>query len=155
MTQSLTNRTLLIQVVLLAHAAALVGIFTSFYMGAASFAYFLMVFGMHYRRGNRLAHRKLMFSAMGIDLLLVLILEIQRNAVQTVAALELSPLQFGHVLASTSALTLYLPMILLGKKLWNQEDARIRLWHKRIGITAFALRTLGFLLMFSLLSRQL
>lgn len=154
MTRSLTIRTALIQAVLLAHAAVLVGIFTSLYMGAASFAYFLMVLGMYYRRKNRRAHRKLMFSAMGIDLSLVLLLEIQRNAVETVAALDLSPLQFGHVLASALAVTLYLPMVLLGKKLWREENAQTRLWHKRIGITAFALRSLGFLLMFSLLGRN-
>jgi hypothetical protein len=154
MTRSLAHRSLLIQAVLLAHAAALVGVFTSFYMGAASFAYFLMVLGLRYRRESRLAHRKLMFSAMGIDLSLVLLLEIQRNAIETVAAFDLTAWQFSHVLASTLAVTLYLPMIILGKKLWEREDARIRLWHKRIGITAFVLRSAGFLLMFSLLSRQ-
>lgn len=131
----------------------MIGLFTSFYMGMASFAYFLMVHGMRQRKQNRWGHRKLMFSAMGIDLGLVLLLEIQRGAIETVAALELSPWQFGHVLASTLAVALYLPMIILGKKLWSQESANTRLWHKRIGITAFALRSVGFVLMFSLLSR--
>lgn len=153
MTRSLTQKPILLQVALLGSAALGIGFFTSFYMGAASLAYFLMVLGLRYRRENRLVHRKLMFSAMGMDLSLVLLLEIQRSAIETVVALELSPWQFGHVLASTLAVTLYLPMILLGKKLWDKEDAGIRLWHKRIGITAFGLRTIGFLLMFSLMSR--
>jgi len=145
---------MLLLAVLAAALAIGIGLVTSFYMGAASFAYFLLLAGMKVRRVNRLLHRRLMFSAMGIDLALVLLLEIQRNAVETVVALDLSPLQLGHVFTSTLAIALYLPALLLGRKLWAKEDARVRLWHKRIGITAFALRTAGFLLMFSLLGRN-
>jgi hypothetical protein len=126
---------------------------TSLYMGTATFAFFLMLFGMYCRRRDRNRHRALMFSAMGIDLSLVLILEIQRSAMETVLAFDLNPLQISHVLASTLALLLYLPLILLGTSLWGQESARTRLWHRRLGFAAFTLRTIGFLLMFSLIGR--
>jgi hypothetical protein len=133
--------------------ALLIGFLASPYMGLASLAYFLMVGGMGMRKRDRWLHRRLMYSAMGIDLSLVLFLEWQRNAMETVAALSLTPLQFGHVLSSTSALLLYLPLILLGKKLWEQERSSLRKWHRGVGIAGFFLRSLGFLLMFSLLGR--
>jgi len=119
------------------------------YMGAASFAYFLMVAGIFYRRRHRGKHRALMISAMSIDLGLVLLLEFQRGAIGTVISLEMGALPLAHVAFSTAALLLYGPLIFLGRALWAGQKART--WHRRLGLTAFALRSLGFLLMFSLL----
>lgn len=126
---------------------------TTPYMGAATFAYGLMISGMYFRKTDNLAHRRMMYSAMAIDLSLVLLLEAQRNAIGTVIAMDLGILPFAHVACSTLALLLYGPMILLGRKLTNDDRPGIRLWHRRLGITAFCFRTLGFFLMFSLLGR--
>lgn len=134
-------------------AALLVALFATPYMGAATFAYALMATGLFFRKSNRFLHRKLMFSAMGIDLSLVLLLELQRSAVETVVALKLGPWQFAHVLASTLALLLYGPMIYLGKTLWEKNNPRLQQLHRGLGILTFLLRTVGFLLMFSLLDK--
>jgi hypothetical protein len=130
------------------------GFFTTFYMGAATFAFGLMISGMAFRRRFRRDHRFVMYSAMAIDLLLVLILEFSRDAIGTVVSFKLGPWQSAHVLASTLAVVLYLPLIVIGTKLWKSEMPKLRLWHRRLGILTFALRTLGFVLMFSLLWKQ-
>jgi hypothetical protein len=154
MAKLLFRRWLPLSVLAAATIAAAIGLVTSLYMSIAALGYFLMLAGIAARRENRILHRRLMFAAMGMDLCLVILIEIQRSAMETLVALGLSPLQLGHVLASTLALALYLPVLLLGRKLWAKEDAGTRLWHKRLGITAFGLRTVGFLLMFSLLGRS-
>jgi hypothetical protein len=146
-------RTFPLLLALLAALGLAIAALTTPYMGAASFAYFLMVAGLAFRLRHRLLHRRLMFSAMGIDLSLVLLLELQRSAIGTVIALEMGSWQFAHVLFSTLALLLYGPMIYLGKALWSRETPGLRTWHKRVGIAAFTFRTLGFVLMFSLLER--
>lgn len=134
-------------------SATLVALFCTPYMGVATFAYALMVTGLFFRKSDRFLHRKLMFSAMGIDLSLVLLLELQRSAVETVVALKLGPWQFAHVVASTLALLLYGPMIYLGKTLWEKNNPRLRRLHRNLGILTFLLRTIGFTLMFSLLDK--
>lgn len=128
-----------------------IGLYTSPYMGVASLAYFLMVWGIWMRKRDRWAHRKLMFTAMGIDFSLVLFLEITRSAVDTVSSGSLNTWQFLHVLFSTLALLGYGPMIYWGKSLDALESPRIRFWHRNIGILTFLFRTLGFFLMFSML----
>ena len=129
--------------------AVAIGLSATPYMGAATFAYFLMVTGIFYRKRDREKHRALMIAAMSIDLFLVLLLEFQRDAIGTVIALDMGFLPLAHVAFSTAALILYGPLIFLGRKLWAGKESR--LWHRRLGLTAFALRSLGFVLMFSLL----
>jgi len=131
--------------------AMAIGLSASPYMGVASFAYFLMAFGVFLRKRDRWLHRKLMFTAMGIDFSLVLFLEITRSAVDTASSGSLTVLQFSHVLFSTLALLGYGPMIYWGKSLYESESPRIRYWHRNIGILTFVFRTLGFFLMFSML----
>ena len=144
---------------LLGASAALVGAGTAIaatpYMGLATFSYFLMVAGIVCRRGSRHAHRAFMLSAVTIDLSLVLALEWQRGATATAAAFTLSPWQTAHVAASTLAVILYVPLLWAGFRLWQAEGPSLRRRHRILGITAFVLRTLGFLLMFGLLGREL
>ncbi|RZA08050.1 MAG: hypothetical protein EOP11_05995 [Proteobacteria bacterium] len=125
--------------------------FTTLYMGVATFAYALMILGMVWRRRARETHRQLMFSGMGIDLSLVLLLELQRSATATAFGFKLGPWQMAHVGASTLAVALYLPMIYVGMKLMEKETAGTRKLHRRLGYTTFFFRSLGFVLMFSLL----
>lgn len=123
------------------------------YMALATFSYCLMVAGVACRRGARHAHRAFMLSAVVIDLALVLALEWQRGATATAFAFTLSPWQTAHVAASTMAVILYVPLLWAGLRLWRMEHPSRRRLHRNLGITAFLLRTLGFLLMFSLLGR--
>lgn len=128
-----------------------IGYFATPYMGAATLAYSLMVAGIYFRLRAKHLHRALMFSAMGIDLCLVLLLEFQRDAIGTVIALDMGILPLAHVVCSTAALLLYPFLIYLGRNLWSIPSPKTRRKHRLLGITAFALRSLGFVLMFSLL----
>ncbi len=122
------------------------------YMAGASFSYLMMICGVLYRM-KRIPHATFMAMAIGIDLTLVLVLELQRHAVETALKFSLTPLQQAHIGASTVATILYFPLVALGVRgLKRKLGARGRSWHMGIGIAAFVFRTLGFFLMFSLLS---
>lgn len=125
------------------------------YMLIASGSYFIMLLGiLAIKMKDIVWHPRLMTLAMGLDLFLVLILELQRDAIKTAVSFELTPLQMGHIGASTIATALYFPTFYFGYKRWIQKDmspANLKRHHK-FAITAFLFRTLGFLLMFTLLS---
>lgn len=132
--------------------AVLVAIKATPYMLIASFAYGCMVLGILNRRNGKL-HAKLMATAIGLDLILVLFLEATRGAIAEAVAMDMTILQQLHILFSTLAVVLYFPLIYIGlKNLKHQSSPDQKIWHRRLGFTAFALRSLGFLLMFSLLS---
>jgi hypothetical protein len=136
-------------------AFCLVGIawFMTPYMVAAAFSYFLMVAGLVYRRQKDI-HYKLMSSSIGLDLLIVLILEVSRDAVATAAGMKLPPLQQAHIFASSLAVLFYFPVVTLGVlRLKGSKSRKVLSSHKALGITAFIFRTLGFILMFSLLKK--
>lgn len=124
------------------------------YMVVATFSYFLMVAGLVYRRQKNI-HYKLMSSSIVLDLLIVLILEISRDAVATAAGMKLPPLQQAHIFASSLAVLFYIPVVTLGVlRLKGSKSRKVLLSHKALGITAFIFRTFGFILMFSLLQKS-
>lgn len=124
-------------------------------MMVATFAYYLMVVGIFNRR-RRVLHVTLMGSAILLDLGLVLVLEIQRSAINAALNYPYTGWQTAHIVASTLAVLFYLPTIVLGlKRLRNPKiTPSVRLWHMRVALTAFSLRTVGFVLMFTMLSRH-
>lgn len=117
----------------------------------ATFCYFLLVSGIALRKRSQRAHNMLMLSGVAGDLALVLVLQVQRHAVQTAVAFSLSPLQQAHVGFSTVATALYLPLLYLGWKQWRHPGSVKPGLHRKLGMIAFFCRTAGFLLMFSLL----
>jgi hypothetical protein len=137
-------------------ALAILFQFVTPYMSVAGFAYALMITGVLVRKRHRALHALLMGTAIGLDLMVVLLLEIQRNAVATAASFTLSPLQQAHIAASSIATLLYFPVLTLGLiRLKNPSAAEaLRGWHMKLGILAFIFRSLGFLLMFSMLNRH-
>jgi hypothetical protein len=122
------------------------------YMLIATFSYSLLLWGFLQRR-NRNMHVPLMNAGIAIDIFLVLLLELQRDAIGTAMGFGLNPFQQGHIAASTVALVLYFPLLWLGWRLHlgKTQSMKTKEWHKRMGIAAFAFRSIGFLLMFSLL----
>ncbi len=124
----------------------------SFYMALASGAYFLMLSGVVLRR-ERTLHMALMLTAIFTDLSLVLVLELQRSAIETALSMAMSPLQQAHIFCSSLALLLYFPVVILGVKSFFASVSRgkYRAWHMRLGLLALTFRSLGFLFMFSLL----
>lgn len=121
-------------------------------MRVAGIAYALMATGVWMRKKSKRAHAALMSSAISLDLMLVLILAVKRNAVATALEFSLGPWQQAHIAASTVALLLYFPIVALAvARLRNPNGApELKAWHARIGILAFVFRTIGFLLMFSM-----
>lgn len=125
------------------------------FMVAATLAYFFIVMGIYTRKRERNTHVKFMAAGIGIDLTIVLTLEFQRQAINTAIEMSMSWLQISHVLASTAAVIFYLPVVTLGILHIKGRAKNIPAnWHKRLGITAFVFRTLGFALMFSLLTKS-
>jgi hypothetical protein len=85
-----------------------------------------------------------------LDLVLVLVLEAGRGAIAEALSFEMSLPQQLHILFSTLALVAYFPLIVLGAQVFR-GSSRWTTTHRSLGIVAIGLRTLGFLLMFSLL----
>ena len=88
-----------------------------------------------------------MLTGISLDIILVLYLELSRNAVDTALSFKLEPIAQAHIAVSTLALILYFPLLYLGYKLSKGEQTKRQI-HKKLGITAYSLRTLGFIFMF-------
>lgn len=137
-----------------ANAAALVWMtqIVTPYMVIASTAYSALGWGIVFRRDKKI-HTVLMNLGILFDISLVGVLELQRAAIATAASFTLTGWQQGHIAASTLALLLYFPILWMGWGLYRGKLARekYRSLHLRLGYAAFVLRTVGFLLMFSML----
>ncbi|HRK01946.1 MAG TPA: hypothetical protein PLH57_04720 [Oligoflexia bacterium] len=126
----------------------------------ATLAYVILLVGLSLRKKNRLLHGRLMGFAIFLDLALVLLLQIERNAIDTAVNLRLTPLQMCHVLSSTIATVLYFPTLYFGFKCLRQigsptaDRPMLRKKHLRFAVPAFIFRTIGFLFMFSLLPKD-
>lgn len=155
--------------------SGLLGYFATPYIGLATLSFGLMNIGLIHRF-QKLLHMRLMLSAIVVDIAIVLALEFSRSAVETVVSSPLSVLQQAHVSVSLIALLLYLPAIYFGIQLWRPKTAQIlgneshsdsetflrvgaelaslRRRHRVVALSAYALRLIGFVTMFSMLSRR-
>jgi hypothetical protein len=131
-----------------------IGVLATPYMVAATISYFLLVTGLIYRK-EKIIHARLMMSGIFIDLLIVGILELSRDAVKTAIEMRLDPLQQFHILASTIAVVFYIPVVILGyKRFKGKATPAMAKAHGKLGILAFIFRSLGFILMFSLIGLE-
>lgn len=121
------------------------------YMIAATVSYILLVLGLVFRKKRKL-HACLMGLGILTDLTIVMLLEINRDAVKTAVKFSLTTLQQLHVGTSACATALYFPVAVLGLlRLFGSGNSRVRHLHLRSGVAAFIFRSLGFIFMFSLL----
>ena len=130
---------------------------TTPYMAAATVSYLLMVCGFYFRRMVK-RHAAFMLTAITLDLLIVLVLEFQRSAIKTALEFSLTLLQQAHIGASLIAVLFYFPVMGIGLWLLTHRDHRnptLRSLHIKLALTAFFFRSVGFILMFSLLGRAL
>lgn len=135
--------------------ACIIGYLATPYMAVATLSYGLLMVGLLMRR-QRTAHVALMSTAIAGDLGLVLLLELQRDAINTAVSFSLSPLQQAHIGVSTIATVLYIPTLYFGiLRSRGALDGRGRARHLTFGLLAFLFRTLGFIFMFSLLGHHL
>lgn len=121
------------------------------YYQVAILAYLLLCLGLLNRR-NRALHASLMSAGILLDLTIVLLLEFNRHVIGTAVHANFGVLERGHIIASSIAVVFYIPTVLLGlRRLFFNGSLAVRRWHIRCGICAFIFRTLGFILMFSML----
>ncbi len=118
-------------------------------MYIATVAWLLLSIGL-FNRHKKLIHIRCMVSGIGLDIALVLYLQLTRDAVQQAAEFSLPVLHQFHILFSTLALLLYFPILFLGFQLVKGQLEYLAL-HKKLGISAYLLRSAGFVFMFSLL----
>jgi hypothetical protein len=119
------------------------------YMVIAAFNYLLILYGFLHRKSNRQRHVRFVVSGIILDLALVLLLQFQRDAVGTALSFKLSFLNQAHILTSTIATVLYFPMMITGVMLLKKEH--LRNVHRRLGTATILFRTLGFILMYSMI----
>ncbi|RIL10543.1 MAG: hypothetical protein DCC75_04165 [Proteobacteria bacterium] len=119
-------------------------------MWIATLAWALLVLGYRMRK-RRAVHIECMLAGITLDILLVLYLQITRQAVQTALEFSLNIFKQIHIGFSSLALVLYIPVVFLGVRLaLGQASPAHRQLHMRIGIAALIIRTLGFIFMFSM-----
>lgn len=123
---------------------------TTPYMGVASLNFFLLCVGITYRHIPKY-HSRTMSFAMISDVLLVLVIELQRSAINTAASFNLNIFQQLHIITATIAVVLYFPTFYYGLKRLKGTDANTNSKHFKLAIGAFTFRAVSFFLMFSLL----
>lgn len=123
---------------------------TTGYMALATMTYCFLIYGIFFV-ADRKTHRLVMMTSITMDILLVLFLELSRQAIKTTVSNELNIFQLGHVLSSTIAIVFYLITAYYGHKAFNgQAVGKI---HIKLGWLAFIFRSVGFVLMFSLIEK--
>lgn len=120
------------------------------YMALAAFSYTCMIFGIFFVQDRKM-HRAVMTSVIGMDITLVLFLEVTRQAIKTTMGNSLNLFQIGHIFFSALAIVLYLATAYFGMQAYAKHTSGDA--HKKLGWCAFAARTIGFVLMFSLLEK--
>ena len=132
--------------------AILVFFISDFFMGLATLSYSMLIIGLLNRFRSKHEHAFFMTLGISIDLIIVLSLEIQRNAIGTAVSFSLSSLQQAHIGFSSLATLLYFPVLFLGVRNLKSPPTLVSLKaHKILGYSAFIFRSLGFVLMFSLI----
>jgi uncharacterized membrane protein YozB (DUF420 family) len=107
----------------------------------------ILTFGILNRK-NRNKHIRAMFTAIIWDILLVLQIELTRDAINKASKVVTNPFILNfHVSLAVSCVLLYFAMLYTGNKL-KQNNNSFRNWHKRLGMFTYVLRILTFITSF-------
>lgn len=117
------------------------------YKYVAAAAWLILTLGL-LNRQVRKRHIKLMLTGIALDVIVVLLLELNRSAIDTALTGTLDIFHKLHIGSSSVALLLYVPVLILGIKLSKGEE-QFRVWHKRVAVSAYVFRTIGFVMMFT------
>ncbi len=117
----------------------------SAYKAIATLAFLIMLGGLLLRYRNPRRHAQLMCTAMALDLLIVLFLEFQRDAIATAVSFRLGWPQMTHIIASSVAAALYLPVTILGyRRLKGTASPAACKAHLVVGVLTLTARVIGF-----------
>lgn len=105
----------------------------------------LLAYGL-YQRHNRKIHIPVMFTAFGIDLALVLYIELTKGAVEQ-AIDGPTPLLGFHILISLITVLLYIALIILGVQVLQGKQERI-VWHRKLAYVFIACRLVNYVTSF-------
>lgn len=94
-------------------------------------------------------HVPMVLTAIIGDLSFVVFLQLTRDALARAFEFQLSLFNQMHIGFSAVAMLLYFPVVFFGIKLLRGEN-NCRLLHRRLAVSAYVFRTLGFLFMFSM-----
>ncbi len=107
----------------------------------------LIYVGLFYKK-QRNKHVKIMTTAIIWDVLLILQIELTRQAVaQALKPMGNSNLLNFHILIALATVVLYVMMFMTGKKMLK-NDYSVRARHKAMGITVTILRTITYITSF-------
>jgi len=117
----------------------------------ATLAFALIVAGWTQRR-RRERHVPLVLAGMGLDLAMVVWLEISRSVVEEVAGtvqhVPFPAIRWAHIASSTLAVVFYFPTLWFGfRMLRGATDPAVRKRHAVVATLALVLRTIGFVCM--------
>lgn len=113
----------------------------------ATVAFVLIVAGWTQRR-RRDRHVPLVLAGIGLDLALVVWLELSRSVVEKTMTDDFSAVRWVHIASSTLAVLFYLPTLWYGfRMLRGPADAAVRKRHAVVATLALVLRTVGFVCM--------
>lgn len=119
----------------------------------ASVSWILLSLGL-ILRSNRKIHVSCMLSGIVLDLGIVAYIQVTKNAVNNVLHNSIDLLPLLHIGTSTIAVILYFPVLYLGFSLLKgPRNITTVNAHKKVALTAFFFRTLGFILMFSMIDK--
>jgi uncharacterized membrane protein YozB (DUF420 family) len=102
--------------------------------------------GLWFRRRNHHMHLRLMLAAFAMDVVLVLYIEITRQAVEKVVT-HVGPLLWFHASVSIAVLACYVAMILLGRPMLSGKFETRKL-HFAVAIAFVVLRGLNYVTSF-------
>lgn len=103
--------------------------------------YLLMIYGITQRK-NRKIHVPVMSTVLLWDVLLILQIELSREAVAKAAKAAINPMLLNvHVSFAVLSVVFYVLLVITGRKLLKGNGS-IRPKHRLFGWTAFVLRTL-------------
>lgn len=96
---------------------------------------------------RRRTHLRWMLTGVGLDVTVVLGLELSRHAVETVVSGGMSTALLVHVWASTVAILFYVGAVTLGTLYLRGQGSSVVRWHRRVGRAAMTARSVGFVMM--------
>ena len=118
-----------------------------FFQIQAFFLLILLYVGVYFRK-RRKWHVRIMGTVISWDILLVLQIELTRNAIDKASKYLENPFLLNfHISLALSTVIFYFIMIGTGRSLLKGNE-KIRPWHKKLGLITLLLRTLTFITSF-------